>query len=212
MDKYIITLGREFGSGGREIAAKLSENLGIKYYDKEIIEIAAEDSGYVKELFENHDEKRDITFGGSDMASHGIPFTSFYYLGDTLNADTLFRHKMDTIKKLAEKGSCIFVGRCADYVLRDEKNLIKVFITCNDMEKRKQRVLSHHPEITEKQVENYIKRTDRKRADYYSFYTDNEWGSAKNYDIIVDTAAFGIDGAADVIVAAVKEKLAQNND
>lgn len=211
MDKFIITLGREFGSGGREVAAKLSENLGIRYYDKEIIEIAAQDSGYIKQLFEEHDEKRDITFGINDIGGHGIPFSSFYYLGDTLNADTLFRHKMDTIKKLAEKGSCIFVGRCADYVLRDEKNLLRVFITCNDIEKKKQRVLSRHPEITEKQVINYIKRTDRKRADYYSFYTDNEWGSVKNYDIIVDTAVFGIDGAARLIADAVKEKMGKDD-
>ncbi len=207
MDKFIITLGREFGSGGREIAEKLSENLGIRYYDKEIIEIAAEDSGYLKQLFEEHDEKRSITFGVNDIGGHGISFSAFYNLGDTLNADTLFRHKMETIKKLAEHDSCIFVGRCADYVLRDEKNLLKVFITCNDMEKRKQRVLSRHPEITEKQVANYIKRTDRKRADYYSFYTDNEWGSVKNYDLIVDTAVFGIEGAARLIAEAVKEKI-----
>ena len=204
MDKYIITLGREFGSGGREIAAKLSENLGIKYYDKEIIEIAAEDSGYVKELFENHDEKRDITFGGSDMASHGIPFTSFYYLGDTLNADTLFRHKMDTIKKLAEKGSCIFVGRCADYVLKDNKNCIKIFIYA-DFDFRRERAITVEG-IDENSVNAFIAKKDKTRANYYNYYADTKWSDFNNYDLCINSAFLGIEGTARLIEEIINIK------
>lgn len=207
MDNFYITIGRQFGSGGRESAEKLAKLLNVKCYDKEILEIASEESGYSKELFENADEKRSYVFSEGMLGARGTVIGNFYSMADTLSSDNLFKHKMDAIKSIADKGSCIIVGRCADYILRDYKRVLKVFITCHDMNTRIERVKLRHPEIAEKNIESFIEKTDKKRASYYNFYTDQEWGEAKNYDLTVDTGKFGVDGAAEIIAQAVKHMI-----
>ncbi len=204
---YVITVGREFGSGGRELARKVSELLGYRYIDKELLELASVESGYSKELFEEADEKLKFMFGdGVAAGSNSIMFSNFYNYQDAPTYENLYLKKSETIKRLASSEDCVIVGRCANYVLREYENVFSVFIYCSDMDKKAARVASRHPEIAEKNLITYIKKTDKKRANYHNYYTDQVWGDNKHYDLCVDIAYFGVDKAAEVIVAALKAK------
>ncbi len=205
MSKICITIGREFGSGGREVGKKLAQLLNIKYFDKEILELASNASGVDKSLFENSDEKRNITFSEGIFAGQGAFMGNFYTFNDTLSSDNLFMHKVEAIKQIADEGDCIIVGRCADYVLRDRENVISVFIHCNNAEVKHNRVKERHPEIEEKNIDAFIHKTDKKRASYYNYYTDRNWGDFRHYDVTIDTSKFGVDGTAELLAKAVKE-------
>lgn len=205
MDNICITIGREFGSGGREVGKKLCENLGMKYYDKELIELVSQESGIAKDVFENVDEKRSIFFTDGIVAGQGSMLGNFYSFSDNLSSDSLYIHKMDVIKKIADNESAIIVGRCADYILREYNNVFSVFIHCSDIEKRKARVREHHTDIEEKGLTSFINKTDKQRASYYNFYTDQKWGESKNYNLSIDTAKFGIDGAVAIIEDVVRK-------
>lgn len=207
MGNFYITIGREFGSGGREAAEKLAKKLDIKCYDKEILEVASQGSGLSREVFESMDEKRSYVFSDGLMSGRGSLVGSYYSMSDSISSDSLFLHKIDAVRSIADMGSCIFVGRCADYILRDYNNVLKVFITCNDMTKRIERVKGRHSEVAEKNIPSFISKTDKRRASYYNFYTDQEWGGAKNYNLTVDTSVFGVDGAVEIIAKAVEEMI-----
>lgn len=204
---YVITVGREFGSGGRELAKKVSELLGYRYIDKELLELASSESGYSKELFEEADEKLKFMFGdGVGTGGSAIMFSNFYNYQDAPTYENLYLKKSETIKRLASSEDCVIVGRCANYVLREYDNVLSIFIYCSDMDKKVARVSGRHPEIAEKNLVSYIKKTDKKRANYHNYYTDQTWGDNKHYDICIDVAYFGVDKAAEVIVSALKAK------
>ena len=194
MTNKIITISREFGSGGRTIGKKLAEKLGIPCYDSEIIEEVAEKSGFSKEYIEEKGEYSK----GSFLTS---PFRSNYYYKSG-NEDIIRSIQTKVILEAAEKGPCVIVGRCADYILRENENLFRVFI-CADKEWRKKRIVETYGESSET-PEKRIRDKDKHRAAYYQFYTDVKWGEAVNYDISLNSARIGIDKCVDILYDLAK--------
>lgn len=198
MEKKIITIGRQFGSGGREIGKKLSERLGIPYYDKEILSEAAKKSGLSESLFEKHDEKPS----GSFLYALAMGVNN---LGQAYQKPLLlemYLAQFDAIKKMAEKGEGIFIGRCSDYVLNDRNDVFNVFIHA-DMATRVKRVTEKN-DISDKEAEMLCMRGDKDRASYYNYYSDNKWGDARHYDLCINTSAISIDKAVDMIIDCIK--------
>lgn len=203
--KSIITISREFGSGGREIGKILAEQLDIPFYDKELLEIASKESGICQELFVKHDESSTNSFLFS-LVMGNYPVTA----DGRINPDMPLNHKIflaqfDTIKGLAEKGPCVIVGRCADYVLKNMPNVINFFISGNIIEK-KARILERY-DIEKNKAEDFIRKTDKRRASYYNYYTDMKWGEAKNYDLCINSSKTGVEGAVKLMkdYIAIKE-------
>ncbi len=200
MKNVIVTIGREFGSGGREIGQKLARRLDIPFFDKEIIQKAASDSGIVESVIDFYDEHHT-----SPLFSTGSVLFDIYQMP---MSDKVYIEQCKAIKDIAEKGSCVIVGRCADFVLENKPGLLSVFI-CGDMKDRIERKRSANPGKTDAQIESLIKSMDKKRAKYYSYYTDNKWGEAKQYDICVNSSLFGIDATVELIARAAELKEAQ---
>lgn len=196
MKKKVVTISREFGSGGSEIGRKLSERLGIPYLDKSIIQEAAASSGIAKEHFEKADEKRTNSFLFSLVSAHYGGSASPLQLNDIITDDKLFIYTADAVKKLAEE-PCVIIGRCADDILRDE-DIIKLFVYA-DLDDRVRRI-SRLYEINDKAAGLLIKKTDKRRSNYYNFYTSKNWGEAHNYDLCINTSKLGIENSVDVLV------------
>lgn len=191
--RSIITISREFGSGGREIGKKLADDLGIPFYDKELLEMASKESGICQELFVKNDESYTNSFLFS-LVMGNYPVSA----DGRINPDMPLNHKIflaqfETIKNIAKKGPCVIVGRCADYVLKNEPNIIDFFISGNTAEKKK-RILERY-DIEKNKAEDFIRKTDKRRASYYNYYTDMKWGEAKNYDLCINSSKTGVDGA-----------------
>lgn len=211
-DKYIITIGREFGSGGHEIGMKLAEKLGIKCYDRELLEIASKDSGLCEEIFEHHDEKPTNSF----LYSLVMDTYSLGYSGGTSYVDMPINHKVflaqfDTIKKIASEDSCVIIGRCADYALEDNPDAISVFIKAS-MEARIKRIIRLRG-FTEAKASDLIYKNDKRRASYYNYYSNKKWGEAKSYDLCLDSSLIGVDGCIEIIKDYIdlKKKAQINN-
>lgn len=207
----IITIGRQFGSGGREIGYMVADKLGIKLYDKEMLQRAARDSGICEELFESHDEKPSNSF----LYSLVMDTYSMGYSGSTYN-DMPINHKIflaqfDAIKKIADEGSCILVGRCADYALEGYPNLLSVFIHA-DLDARIKRIAKKY-DLTDAKAKDLIIKTNKKRASYYNYYTDKRWGDADSYDVCLDSSVLGLEGTAEAIIklTEIKEKGIKRN-
>lgn len=204
--KTIITIGREFGSGGREIGSKIAEKYGIPFYDKELLEEAAKHSGICEELFVKHDESCSNSFLYS-LVMGTYPMTPDGRINPEMPLNhRIFLAQFETIKKLADK-PCVIVGRCADYVLQEHKDMISVFVT-GDIAEKKRRIMSRY-DIEKHKTEDFIRKTDKRRANYYEYYTDRKWGAAANYDLTVNSSKVGIDGAVEMICAYVD--LAEKN-
>lgn len=188
MANRIITISREFGSGGRTIGRKVAEKLGIPCYDAELVEKIAEESGYAEEYIK---EEGEYTSGGwlSTLFSDRT--------NGLTNQDKLWNVQSKVIRELAEKESCVIVGRCADYILRDKADCLTVFIHAS-LEKRAERIVREYGE-TDETPEERLKDKDKRRATYYRFYTDMKWGQAKNYQICLDSGELGIDKCAELI-------------
>lgn len=207
----VITIGRQFGSGGRQIGKLLSEKLGIPYYDKEILTEAAKDSGICEEIFEHHDEKptKSLLFSlvtGAQM--HGSLGGS--YMDMPLN-HRVFLAQFDTIRRVASEGPCIIVGRCADYVLRDKPYAVKLFVK-SDMQHRMARAVAVHG-VDMAKAEDYVRKMDKQRASYYNYYATTTWGDVNNYDLCLDTGKLGIEGAVELIMEyiALRENAMKGN-
>ncbi len=204
--KFHINIGRQIGSGGLEIGQKLAKQLGITFYDRELIEIASEESGLGKEFFEKADEKDSHSiFGG--MFGMRSSLIDQIYTGYFLSNENIFQIQSEIIWKIAEKESCIFVGRCADYVLKDFECNLNVFITA-DMDDRIKRVAEMHQLSTEK-AEVFIEKMDKKRASYYNYFSNKTWGDAGSYHLCLNSSLLGTDGIADLIKSIVKSKFCQ---
>lgn len=201
-NKCVITIGREFGSGGHEIARKVAEKLGIKMYDKELISLIAKDSGISEQILHEIDETATNSFLyalsagafiGTSLINHGV---------DSLPiTDKAFITCAQIIKDIAEKESCVIVGRCAESVLKDNENLLSVFISA-DLDKRIDRICEHE-NISREAAADMIKRADKKRANYHNYYSDTRWGSRLAYDLCINSK-IGVDAAVDIILTAVK--------
>ncbi len=193
----IITIGRQYGSAGYEIGKKLAEDLGVQLYDKEMLKRAAKESGLCEELFESHDEKPTNSFLYSlVMDTYSLGYSSSSYADMPIN-HKVFLAQFDTIKKIAGEGPCVMVGRCADYALEDYDNVINVFIYA-DLEQRIRRV-ARELNLTDAKAKDIIIKNDKKRASYYNYYTNKEWGNAKGYDLCLNSGKLGIDGTVRVI-------------
>ena len=199
MANKIYTIGREFGSGGREVGEKLAAKLGIKLYVKELLQQAAKDSGFCEEIFENHDEKPTNSFLYSlVMDTYSVSgYSAAPFLDMPLN-HKVFLAQFETIKKIAEKESCVIVGRCADYALSDNPDCINIFIHA-DLDVRIKNV-SRNLNITENKARDIINKTDKQRASYYNYYTSKKWGDSKSYNLSLDAGKLGTDNCVEMIL------------
>ena len=201
--KIIITIARQYGSAGREIGERIGEILGIPVYDKQIITDAATKGNLNAEVIKNADETAaNSLLYTLAMGSNVLGATMHFGYKMPLN-DKLFILQSEVIKEYAEAGSCVVIGRCADYVLRDEENVLRLFIY-GDLDHRIARVRERHPEIKSTQVIDVINKTDKRRSTYYNFYTGNKWGKYDNYDIAINSSTHGVEGTAQLICAAAK--------
>ena len=194
MEKYIVTISREFGSGGRLIGEELARRLGVPFYDKNIIQMAAEKSGLSYDFIEKNEEKSGAPLYTIPVAAAFAGYTAMGYIDTPVN-DKTFLAQTEVIREVARKSSCVIVGRCADYILRDEPGLVRVFIS-GKLEDRIRRAVEKYGFASEGAQEK-IRKIDKSRANYYRYYTDQNWGSVHNYDITLNTSFTGIDGAVE---------------
>jgi len=202
-DKYVITIGRQLGSGGREIGQKLSARLGIAYYDKELIRIASKESGLKEEFFERVDEQKHFSlFPGllGLRSSVTDDFFSSYYLSN----ETLFKIQGDAMRRLAEEGSCIFVGRCADYVLKEHRDILNLFISASTDDRIRRIAASHR--ITEGKARELIEKTDKGRSAFYHYFSGKTWGAAESYHLCINSSLLGIDATVELICRVAAER------
>lgn len=200
MGKVVITIARQYGSGGREIGEKIAKELDIPFYDQNLITLAAEKSDLCHEAAAQADERNaNSLLYTLAMGSTAMLHTPHYNM--PIN-DKLFLIQSDIIKEAAEKGSCVIVGRCADYVLRDRKDTVSVFIHADANIRAKH--VAERGGITESEAFSLISKTDRRRANYYNFYTGKRWGETNHYDLCIDSGKIGMDNAAKLIAAYAK--------
>lgn len=202
----IITIARQYGSGGHDIGKKLAEELKIPFYDKELLERAAKDSGFCQEIFENYDEKPTNSFLYSlVMDTYSMGYSTAAFAEMSLN-HKIFLAQFNAIKDIAKEGPCVIVGRCADYALADFPNVVNVYLYA-DLQSRIARIARRH-DVTDAKAKDLIQKTDKSRASYYNYYTNKKWGEATGYDLCLNTASLGIDGTIHMIreFAAYKER------
>ena len=205
-EKYVINIGRQLGSGGKEIGEKLAERLQIDFYDKELINLASEESGLCKEFFEKADEKASQGIIGG-LFGMRFPFISEGAMPGTncLSNDALFKVQSDVIRRLASEKSCLFVGRCADYILREHTRCVNVFISASKKD-RISRLCRMH-DISEETAEAMIEKADKKRSEYYNYYSYKTWGAAATYHLCIDSSSLGVDGTVEFVKEFVVKKL-----
>ena len=203
----VITIGRQFGSGGRYVGRLLAEKLGVPFYDKELLSEAAKNSGICEEIFEEHDEKptRSLLFSlVTGMQSHMA--AGNFYMDMPLN-HKIFLAQFDAIRRIAGEGSCVIVGRCADYVLRENPDAVSIFVK-GDMESKIARAVKYYG-IEEDKAEERIRKADKQRASYYNYYATATWGDVDNYDLVVDTGVLGVEGAVELIAKCIELRAAK---
>ena len=199
----IITIGRQFGSGGREIGEKLAAKFNIPCYDKELLSRAAKESGLCEAMIQNHDERHTNSFLYNlvmDTYSFGYNSSAFV---DMPISHKVFLAQFDTIKKIASEGPCVIVGRCADYALSEFENCIHVFIHGNEGCKAK-RIMEKY-DLSEAKAKEMMNKKDKQRQSYYNYYTSKKWGRADSYDLSVNSSVLGIDGTVNLIVQFVQD-------
>jgi len=203
-ENLVIAIGRQCGSSGKVIGEKVAAALGIKCYDKELLALAAKNSGLCEELFLSHDEKPTNSFLYSlVMDTYNVGLTSSGYMDMPIN-HKIFLAQFDTIKKLAEEESCVIVGRCADYALADDPNLVSVFITADDKDKIQS--LKELYQIDDAKAKEVMVKTDKKRSSYYNYYSNKKWGDVRSYDLCINRSSIGVDGAVDMILKYIEVK------
>lgn len=196
MENNIISIGRQFGSGGQVIGKALAKALSVEYYDKKLLLLAAKESGIAPEFFEHTDEK------SSNIFEHAIDWLNGNYFFNTnkqLSGDTLFQIQSDAIRKLASEKSCVIVGRCSDYILRDNPNCVSIFLHSSD-EIRAERI-SQILNVSFDDALTIMRKEDKKRADYYNFYSDKTWGDSATYDLSIDVSKIGEEKTVEFILS-----------
>lgn len=202
-EHIIINVGRQLGSGGRTIAQRLANDFNAKFYDKEILNIAAKESGFSEKFFEQNDEQKGFLKTFFHLHAPHLADNSFYK--SDFSQDSLFQFQSEAIQKAAQKESCVFVGRCADYVLRNFNNVVNIFITANWA----QRVaaVSQRHQCDEATARKIINDKESSRASFYNYYTGKKWGHAESYDLCVNSSILGWDGTVRLIETFIKQKL-----
>lgn len=210
-DRIIINIGRQLGSGGRLIGERIARQLHIRFYDRELLALAAEQSGLCTELFERADEHETKGRLATLLGYLRTPFAGDDAgMTDVLSNEALFKIQSDAIRRAAAEGSCVFVGRCADYVLRDVPQCVNVFVTASE-EDRIARLCGRHG-WSEARARQEMARIDARRAAYYAYYSDRTWGAASSYHLCVDSSVLGIEGSADFILEFAARRLNRKSE
>ncbi len=207
----VITIGRQFGSGGHEVGLRLAKRLGIPFYDKELLSLTAQNSRFAESYLEKMDEQKPsfLNIGsaglisGAGLSSHAEnAMNQFYHLSPN---DQIFLATSKVMHSLAEKGPCVIVGRCADYILRDIEP-VNFFIYADIQDRIARKIaLDDHQHLNEQEMEKLIRQTDKTRGKYYEYYSHEVWGAAKNYHLCIDTSVVGVDGAVEIIMKFIEE-------
>lgn len=189
MNKNIIVcIGRQLGSGGHDIARMLALDFGAKYYDRELLNLAAKESGFSEKFFELNDEQRGLFRSLFHLHTSHVPDDTMYQ--NNFSQESLFKFQSDAILKAASEGSCVFVGRCADYVLREHDNVVSIFVTAS-MQFRIRQIMVKQ-QLDAAQARKFIEQREAKRAAYYNYYTGRKWGAAESYDLCIDSSVLGL--------------------
>ena len=206
-EKFVINIGRQLGSGGKPVGEIIARRLGIKLYDKELINLAARESGLCPDIFEKADEKGRKGVFATLVGYLRAPFAGYEggNANNILANESLFRIQSDVIREIASRESAIFVGRCADYILRDNPRCVNVFITADEADRCAR--LCAREGWTPEEARSMMERTDSKRASYYNYYSSRTWGQAATYDLCVNSSVLGDEGTADLILEFVARKL-----
>jgi cytidylate kinase len=203
-EKYIISIGRQLGSGGREIAKKLGERLNIPVYDKKLLEVAAKETGIDASIFENADEKESNPFMRGVFVLKGIMNSYPIGAGSCMDGDRLFEMQSEVMRNIVANESCIIIGRCAEYVLRDHPHIHSIFITA-DMCDRIRRILENDG-VNEQKATEIAEKGDKKRRAYHDYYANSGWGIAETYDLCINSSRVGIDGCVDIIQQFIESR------
>lgn len=206
--KFAVTIARQYCSGGHEIGELLAKKLGVDFYDKELIALAAKKSGYAESVFEKADEVATNSLLYS-VVMGSYPMNSLFFQNNNmLTNDTLFAIQSKVIRELVEDKSAVIVGRCSNYILREHPNLVRVFLRA-DMPYRKERYMKLYGDenTKEKDIEAILSKADKKRSTYHSYYSGNDWDSIHGYDIVINTAKVGVDGAVEQIIKYLEDSV-----
>lgn len=198
----VICIGRQLGSGGHDIARMLALDFGAKYYDRELLNLAAKESGFSEKFFEQHDEKKRFLKGLFSVHTPHLSGGNLYKTG--FSQESLFQFQSDAIRKAAQEGSCVFVGRCADYVLRDFPRVVSIFITASMTHRIEQVMNKQH--IDETTARKLIEQGESRRAEYYNYYTGRNWGHAANYDLCIDSSLLGLQQTERLIADFIRKR------
>lgn len=204
-EKYVITVGRSFGSGGRILGRMIADKLGIAFYDKELLVKAAEKAGMSPEYFERNDERVPRFCSGLFSFNHGYNPMSFYG-GSSVSPDNIHQAQCDFMHEIADEGPCVIVGRSADYVLRDVDNVVNIFVHA-PMKDCVKRILDRADTMNEDEARSLAERTNKLRSAFYNFYTDKRWGAASSYDLTIDSSLLPLDECADFVIEYLKRRL-----
>jgi cytidylate kinase len=202
MKHIIINIGRQLGSGGHDIGRMLALDFQAKYYDRELLNLAAKESGLSEKIFEQNDEKKGFFRGLLNLGSPHVSSGRVYNSG--VSQESLFQFQSEAIKKAANEGSCVFVGRCADYVLRNLPNTVSVFVTAS-MDYRVQQIMNKR-HLDEDAARKFIEQGESERATYYNYYTGKKWGAAESYDLCIDSSVLGLVETEKIIAQFIKKK------
>lgn len=202
MEFIIINVGRQLGSGGHDIGRMLALDFQAKYYDRELLNLAAKESGFSEKFFEQNDEKKGFFKGLFNLQPSHLSGGNLYK--SNLSQESLFQFQSDAIRKAAKEGNCVFVGRCADYVLRDFKNTVNVFITASIEYRIEQIMNKQHLEHDEAQ--KYIEQKESDRAAYYNYYTGKKWGYSESYDLCIDSSKLGLMETEKIIAEFIRKR------
>jgi cytidylate kinase len=198
----IITVGRQLGSGGLVIAKKLSETFGCNFFDKELLNLAARESGFSEKLFEKNDENKNFLLSTFHFHAPYVSDVNFYK--NSLSPESLFKFQSDVILRAADEGNCVFVGRCADYILRDYERRIDLFITAS-MEDRLQRICERR-QVDRATARKYMQNGDNNRSSYYNYYTGKVWGASQSYDLCINSSTLGIEKTGQFLEEYIRER------
>ena len=202
MKHMIINVGRQVGAGGQEIGRMLAQDFNAKFYDRELLNLAAKESGFSEKFFKQNDEKKGFIRGLLNVQSPHLTGGSMY--GSNFSQESLFQFQSDAIRKAAEGGSCVFLGRCADYILRDFENVVNIFITAS-MDFRIA-LVSKVKELDADHARKLIEQVESRRAQYYNYYTGKKWGAAESYDFCIDASILGLEETEKIIATYIRKR------
>ena len=202
MKHIIINVGRQVGAGGQEIGRMLAQDFEAKFYDRELLNLAAKESGFSEKFFKQNDEKKGFLRGLFNVQSPHLTGGSLY--GSNFSQDSLFQFQSDAIRKAAAEDSCVFVGRCADYILRDFENVVNIFITAS-MDFRVD-VVSKVKQLDAEHARKLIEHVESRRAQYYNYYTGKRWGAAESYDLCIDASILGLEETEKLIADFIRKR------